>query len=175
MQVDYRNYNNPKVVFPAVAPPGASAGVVFAMHAIERSASLDPVRGLFTFQPSEMAKPVVVLFLAYFLQTRLHAMDDWKGTILRAVMPPLVFIAADSEGAGSGHWRWSAASVMMLMLYLAGAQRRISSLRSQLRSAAPVLYFMLFFVKWRRARMMACVMNPDADPKGARDFTSCNR
>jgi cell division protein FtsW len=32
-----------------------------------------------------LAKPVMVLFLAYFLQTRIHAMDDWKGTILRAV------------------------------------------------------------------------------------------
>ena len=46
-----------------------------------------------TLQPSELAKPVIVLFLAYFLQTRIHAMDDWKGTILRAALPPLVFIA----------------------------------------------------------------------------------
>ncbi len=38
-----------------------------------------------TLQPSEIAKPVIVLFLAYFLQKRIHMMDDWKGTILRAV------------------------------------------------------------------------------------------
>ena len=46
------------------------------------------VGDLFTFQPSELAKPVLVLFLAYFLQTRIHQMDDVKGTILRAVAVP---------------------------------------------------------------------------------------
>ena len=56
--------------------------------------------GLFTFQPSELAKPVLVLFLAYFLQTRIHQMDDWKGTILRPALLPLLLIGADCEGAG---------------------------------------------------------------------------
>ena len=37
----------------------------------------------FTFQPSEIAKPVLVLFLAWFLQNRLDAMEDWKTTLLR--------------------------------------------------------------------------------------------
>ena len=46
-----------------------------------------------TLQPSELAKPVLVLFLAYFLQTRIHQMDDVKGTILRAFAVPLVFTA----------------------------------------------------------------------------------
>ena len=31
-----------------------------------------------TLQPSELAKPVLVLFLAYFLQTRIHQMDDGR-------------------------------------------------------------------------------------------------
>ncbi len=76
---------------------------VFAMHDSHATHRWIRFGGLFTFQPSEMAKPVLVLFLAYFLQTRMHAMDDWKGTILRAVAPPLVFIGADPEGAGPGH------------------------------------------------------------------------
>ncbi len=163
MQVDYRKYNNPKVVFPAVALTFVLLLVVFAMHDSHATHRWIRFGGLFTFQPSEIAKPVVVLFLAYFLQTRLHAMDDWKGTILRAVAPPLLFIGLilKEPDLGTG---LVCASVMMLMLYLAGAQRKFFAISAAV--AAPVLYFMLFFVKWRRARMMV-FMNPDADPKGA--------
>ena len=163
MHVDYRRYNNPKVVFPAVAITLVLLLVVFAMHDSHATHRWIRFGGLFTFQPSEIAKPVVVLFLAYFLQTRMHAMDDWKGTILRAVAPPLLFIALilKEPDLGTG---LVCASVMMLMLYLAGAQRKFFAIAGAV--AAPVLYFMLFFVKWRRARMMV-FLNPEADPKGA--------
>ena len=56
-----------------------------------------------TLQPSELAKPVIVLFLAWFLQTRIHAMDDWKETILPAVHASAGVYRADPEGAGPGH------------------------------------------------------------------------
>ncbi len=163
MRIDYRKYNNPKVVFPAVAITMLLLVVVFAMHDSHATHRWIRFGGLFTFQPSEIAKPVVVLFLAYFLQTRMHAMDDWKGTILRAVAPPLLFIGLilKEPDLGTG---LVCASVMMLMLYLAGAQRKFFAVAAAV--AAPVLYFMLFFVKWRRARMMV-FLDPEADPKGA--------
>ena len=163
MKVDYRLYNNPKVVFPAVAITIFLLVVVFAMRDSHATHRWIRFGGLFTFQPSEIAKPVVVLFLAYFLQTRMHAMDEWKGTILRAVAPPLLFVALilKEPDLGTG---LVCASVMMLMLYLAGAQKKFFAVAAAV--AAPVLYFMLFFVKWRRARMMV-FLNPEADPKGA--------
>ncbi len=163
MRIDYRKYNNPKVVFPAVAITMVLLVVVFAMHDSHATHRWIRFGGLFTFQPSEIAKPVVVLFLAYFLQTRMHAMDDWKGTILRAVTPPLLFIGLilKEPDLGTG---LVCASVMMLMLYLAGAQRKFFAVAAAV--AAPVLYFMLFFVKWRRARMMV-FLDPEADPRGA--------
>ena len=102
MRVDYRQLQQSRVVFPAVAVTMLLLIGVFAMQRHEWRASLDSVWRAVTLQPSELAKPVLVLFLAYFLQTRIHAMDDWKGTILRAALPPLVFIGADLEGAGSG-------------------------------------------------------------------------
>jgi hypothetical protein len=63
--------------------------------------------GFFTFQPSEIAKPVLVLFLAWFLHTRLDAMRDWKHTLLRAAIMPVVFVvlivaARPGHGAGAG-------------------------------------------------------------------------
>ncbi len=85
MQVDYRRYNNPKVVFTAVAVTMVLLLGVFAMrdsHNTHRWFRF----GFASFQPSELAKPTLVLFLAYFLQTRIHKMDDWRGTIVRAAL-----------------------------------------------------------------------------------------
>lgn len=161
MQVDYRRYNNPKVVFPAVAITMLLLAGVFAMGGMNGAHRWIRVAGI-TLQPSEMAKPVVVLYLAYFLQTRIHTMDDYKGTILRAVAPPLLFILLILKEPDLGT-AMVCAAVMLLMLYLAGAQRKFFAVAFAL--AAPVLYFMLFFVKFRRARMLAFV-NPEADPKG---------
>jgi len=162
MHVDYRRYNNPKIVFPLVAVTVLLLALVFAMGGMNGAHRWIRIAGT-TLQPSEIAKPVLVLFLAYFLQTRMHAMDDWKGTILRAVAPPLLFIGLilKEPDLGTG---LVCASVLMLMLYLAGAQRKFFAVAAA--CAAPVLYFMLFYVKWRRARMMVFI-HPEADPKGA--------
>jgi cell division protein FtsW len=118
--------------------------------------------GFASFQPSELAKPALVLFLAYFLQTRIHKMDDWKGTVLRAALPPLVFIALILKEPDLGT-AMVCAAVTALMLYLAGMQ--LKYLGIGLLCSAPVLYYMLFRVPWRRARMLAFV-NPEADPRG---------
>jgi cell division protein FtsW len=161
MNVDYRRYNNPKVVFTAVAITMVLLVGVFAMrdsHNTHRWFKF----GFMSFQPSELAKPTLVLFLAYFLQTRIHKMDDWKGTILRAALPPLLFIALILKEPDLGT-AIVCAAVTALMLYLAGMRMRY--LGFALLCAAPVLYYMLFRVPWRRARMLA-YLNPEADPRG---------
>src|ERR1700746_1497914 len=48
--------------------------------------------GGFSFQPSELAKPVLILFLAFFLENRTKSMDDWRNTLLPAVLPTLIFV-----------------------------------------------------------------------------------
>jgi cell division protein FtsW len=162
MQVDYRRYNNPKVVFPAVAVTMLMLIGVFAMSGMNGAHRWIRIAGT-TLQPSELAKPVLVLFLAYFLQTRIHQMDDWKGTILRAVAVPLAFTALilKEPDLGTG---MVCMAVTALMLYLAGARTRYFAVGAAL--ASPVLYFMLFHVAFRRARMLAFV-NPEADPRGS--------
>jgi len=161
MQVDYRRYNSPRVVFPAMAVTTLLLLSVFAMHALNNTHRWIKA-GAFSFQPSELAKPMTVLFLAYFLQTRIHKMDDWKGTILRAAMPPLVFIALILKEPDLGT-ALVCAAVTMMMLYLAGL--RLKYIGLAILAASPVLYWMLFRVPWRRARMIA-FMNPEADPRG---------
>ncbi len=162
MQVDYRRYNNPKVVISCGGGYDADAGGVFAMSGMNGAHRWIRIAGT-TLQPSELAKPVLVLFLAYFLQTRIHQMDDWKGTILRAVAVPLAFTALilKEPDLGTG---LVCMAVTALMLYLAGARTRYFAIGAA--CAAPVLYFMLFHVAFRRARMLAFV-NPEADPRGS--------
>jgi cell division protein FtsW len=163
MQVDYRRYNNPRVVFPAVTVTMLLLVGVFAMRDSHNTHRWVRFGDLFTFQPSELAKPVLVLFLAYFLQTRIHQMDDWKGTILRAVAVPLLFTALilKEPDLGTG---MVCMAVTALMLYLAGARTKYFVIGAA--AAAPVLYFMLFHVAFRRARMLAFV-NPESDPRGS--------
>src|SRR6202041_334991 len=162
MQVDYRRYNNPRVVFPAVTLTMLLLVGVFAMRDSHNTHRWVRFGNLFTFQPSELAKPVLVLFLAYFLQTRIHQMDDWKGTILRAVAVPLLFtgLILKEPDLGTG---MVCMAVTALMLYLAGARTRYFAIGAVL--ASPVMYYMLFHVKFRRERMLAFI-NPEADPRG---------
>jgi cell division protein FtsW len=162
MQVDYKRYNNRPVVAAAVGLTMMLLVGVFAMrdsHHTHRWFRFGP---LFTFQPSELATPVLVLFLAYFLQTRIHAMDDWKGTILKASLPPLVFVALILKEPDLGT-ALVCAAVTMAMLYLAGMQ--VKWIGVGMLAASPVLYYMLWMVPWRRARM-EIFFNPELDPLG---------
>jgi cell division protein FtsW len=162
MKVDYRHYNDRKVVYSAVAITMLLLVGVFAMrdsHNTHRWFRF----GFMSFQPSELAKPTLVLFLAYFLQTRIHKMDDWRGTVLKAVLPPLIFVGLILMEPDLGT-ALVCAAVTGLMLYLAGMQ--VKYLVMGLVTAMPVLGYMLFRVPWRRARMLAFI-NPEADPRGS--------
>src|ERR1035437_8451108 len=91
MRLDYSRYNSPRFIYPALS----IATILLVVVLFSRN-SQNPHRwirfgGFFTFQPSEIAKPVLILFLAWFLHTRLNAMQDWKHTLLRAAIIPVIF------------------------------------------------------------------------------------
>jgi cell division protein FtsW len=163
MKIDYRKYNNRKVVLGAVGVTTLLLLAVFAAPGSHHTHRWFRFGGLSTFQPSELATPVVILFLAYFLQTRLHQMEDYKGTILKAVAPPLLMIALILKEPDLGT-ALVCAGVMLFMLYLAGMQMRYIWIGGL--AAVPVLGYMLFFVPWRLARMKV-FLDPEADPRGA--------
>jgi cell division protein FtsW len=160
MQVPYRVFNNPRVVYPAVAATVVLLMGVFAMSGTNGAHRWIRVAGI-TLQPSELAKPVLVLFLAYYLQTRIHQMDEWK-MILRAAGPSLVFAALIMKEPDLGT-ALVCIAVTALMLYLAGARKRYFAIGAVL--ASPLMYYMLFHVKFRHDRMLAFI-NPEADPRG---------
>ena len=160
MQVDYRHYNNPRVVYPAVIVTVVLLIGVFAMSGMNGAHRWIRVAGT-TLQPSELAKPVLVLFLAFYLQNRIHLMDDTK-TILRAALPTVLF-AALIMGEPDLGTAMVCMAVTALMLYLAGVRLRYFAVGAAL--ASPVMYYLLFHVKFRRDRMLAFI-NPEADPRG---------
>ncbi len=162
MRVDYRRYNNPKIVFPLIAITALLLISVFfmgGMNGAHRWVRVGPA----TLQPSELAKPLIVLFLAYFLQNRIHQIDDIAGTLVRAVAVPLLFILLILKEPDLGT-ALVCAGVTVFMLMLAGIRMRYIGIAFA--AAAPVLYYMLFHVAFRRARMLAFI-NPDADPRGS--------
>jgi cell division protein FtsW len=161
MRIDYRHLNTPRVIYPLLAITTLLLVSVFAMHPLNHTHRWFKF-GPFTFQPSELATPLVVLFLAWFLQTRIFKMDDWKGTILPAALPPLVFIALIMKQPDLGT-ALVCAGVTMAMLYLAGMRVKWILIASL--AASPVLFYMLWMVPFRRARMET-FLHPEQDPLG---------
>jgi cell division protein FtsW len=161
MKVDYQKYNRPTVVFPLVGVTIILLLAAFLMrdsHNTHRWIRFGPA----SFQPSEIAKPALVLFLAWFLQNRMHAMEDLRGTLLPAALPSLIFIALILKEPDLGT-ALVCAGVTALMLWLAGMNPKYLGYAAV--GAAPVLYWMLFRVSWRRDRLLA-FLNPESDPLG---------
>ncbi len=119
--------------------------------------------GLFTFQPSEIAKPVLILFLAWFLHTRLDKMRDWKNTLLRAALIPLVFVLLVVKEPDLGT-ALVLAGITAFMLVLAGMEWKW--LIAGVAASLPPLAALLFWVSWRRQRMLV-FLHPESDPQGA--------
>ena len=163
MRIDYRKFNRPIVVFPAVAITTLLLLGVFLLRDSHNTHRWIRFGGSLSFQPSEIAKPVLVLFLAWFLQDKLHSIRDWRNTLLPAALPTLLFILLIVKEPDLGT-ALVCAAVAALMFYLAGAE--LKYLGYAVLAAAPVLYILLFRVPWRRARMLA-FMNPEADPQGS--------
>jgi cell division protein FtsW len=161
MKVDYRRYNNPKVVFPALGFTTLLLLAVFAMPKLNHTHRWFKA-GFFTFQPAELATPFIVLFLAYFLQTRIHKMDDWRGTILRAALPPLIFVGLIMKQPDLGT-ALVCLGVTMAMLYLAGMQ--VKWLGLGILASSPIMFYMLWMVPFRRARLQT-YLHPELDPLG---------
>jgi cell division protein FtsW len=163
MRVDYRRYNSKKFVYGAMGVTCLLLLAVFAVpgsHATHRWIRFGP---FFTFQPSEIAKPVLAIYLAWFLHTRLNAMRDWKHTLLPAAIPAFVFLGLIVKEPDLGT-ALVIFGMLVLVLLLAGMEWRY--VLGIFAAVAPVVAALLVFVPWRLARMKV-FLHPEADPQGA--------
>jgi cell division protein FtsW len=161
MYLDYRRLARPAVVFPALALQWMLlVGVLLAerSHNTHRWLRL----GSASFQPSELSKIVLVLFLAYFLEQRSGEVNAVRYTLLpvglvAGVSMALVVVEPDFGTA------LAIAMIVAAMLFTAGV--RLRYFVGAALGAAPVVYWLVFHSAYRHNRLLA-FLNPYADPLG---------
>src|SRR6202034_948657 len=158
MRVDYRRYKHPALVFSFL---GITTLLLISVFFLDRSHNTHRWihAGGLSFQPSELAKPLLILFLAYFLEGRTKTMDDWRNTLLPAAAPVLLLLGLIvlQPDLGTGI---ACASIAACILYVAGMRLRYFAYAFGA-SLVP-LYFLIFHVSFRRDRILA-FMNPYAE------------
>jgi len=161
MQLDYRRYKHPAVVFSCL---GFTTLLLIAVFFVDRAHHTHRWIhwGPLSFQPSELAKPALILFLAFFLENRVNAIEDWRNTILPAVIPTLTFVGLIIFQPDLGT-AIACAAITVCVLFVAGM--RVRYLLYGVLASLPVLYLLIFRVAYRKARMLA-FWNPYADPQG---------
>jgi cell division protein FtsW len=161
MKIDYRRYKHPAVVFSFL---GLTTLMLISVFFLDRAHHTHRWIhwGPFSFQPSEMAKPALILFLAFFLESRTNSMDHWRNTVLPAVLPTLVFIGLIVFQPDLGT-AIACAAITGCVLFVAGLEMRYLGY-ALLASLLP-LYFLIFHVAYRRARILA-FLDPYSDPQG---------
>ena len=161
MRTDYRRYKHPAVVFSLLGFTTLMLISVFFLdraHHTHRWFHL----GSFSFQPSEVAKAALIVFLAYFLESRSKSINDWRNTLLPALAPIAMFLLLIVLQPDLGT-AIACAGITACMLFVAGVQLRYFGY-ALMASLLP-LYFLVFHVAYRRDRIWAFV-NPYSDPQG---------
>lgn len=106
----------------------------------------------FSFQPSEMIKLSLLLFMAYSLAKKREKMESFKTGILPHVlvvglMMGLVLIQKDLGTT------FTLGVVFMILLFVGGT--KLSYMATGVLLAIPALYFLIFSVDYRRQRILA--------------------
>lgn len=161
MKIDYRRYKHPAVVFSLLGVTTLMLVLVFFLdrsHNTHRWIKL----GALSFQPSELAKPTLILFLAYFLETKAKALDDWRHTLGPALAPAIVFSGLILMQPDLGT-ALACGAITAVVLFVAGLRLRYYAF-----ALAPLPLFFYFFVvrvNWRYQRILA-FLDPYSDPQG---------
>ena len=160
MRVDYRRYRSTAFVFPLLAVTVLLLLSVFFLdrsHNTHRWFKLGPL----SFQPSELAKLVLILFLGWYLEARGKQIQDW-----RTLVPPLLVTLVLAGLIAAQPDLGTAIACFLIaatMLFVAGA--RLKYFLYPLAASPVVFYFLVWRVRWRRERILA-FLNPFEDPQG---------
>jgi len=161
MYLDYRRLASPSVIFPALALQMVLLVVVLFAERSHNTHRWLHVRSV-SLQPSELAKLVVVLFMAYFLEQRAGKVNDVAHTLLpiglvSGATMALVVVEPDFGTA------LAIAMIVAAMLFVAGLGARYFV--GMAAGTVPVVLWLVFHSTYRYNRLMA-FLNPYADPLG---------
>ena len=161
MNFDYRRLRSPLVVFPAIGLELlllVGALVSGSSHNVHRWFHVGPVN----FEPSELAKLVLVVFLAYFLDLRHNAVNDFAHTLVPMGLLTGLTVALVLKEPDLGT-SLTILFVVAVMLYVAGL--KLSYFGLALAASVPVFYFLVYRVPYQWSRIQA-FLDPNKDPLG---------
>jgi len=159
MKVDYHFYRHPAIVFSFLAVVAALLVLVFFSTATANTNRWIQLPG-FNVQPSELAKLALILFLAYFLEKRKGKVNNFAFTlvpvaIITGLLAGLILIGSDLGTAVTLF------VICVVLLFVAGLNLRWIAMSFVF--AVPVLYLLVFRVKYRKERILA-FLDPWSDP-----------
>lgn len=161
MKVDYRHYRQPLVLWTALGL------VTLALGAVLFGPRINGARRWFGFaglgvQPSEVAKIVVVFFVAAVLERRMDRIDDLRYSLVPValVLGGVVALIMLQPDLGTA---LSIIVIVATMIFVAGINYRY--IIGLLLVSLPAAYIVLMSADYRRRRMMV-FLNPWDDPLG---------
>jgi cell division protein FtsW len=163
MTLDYRRWKHPGFVFGLLGVTTVLLVAVFFLDRAHNTHRWIRLGSVMSFQPSELAKPALILFLAFFLADRAKSMDDWRHTLLPALIPAALFTSLIVMQPDLGT-AMVCLGVTAAILYVAGIKPRYFAY--SLVPIVPVLGYLLIAVPWRLKRL-EIFLNPGSDPQGA--------
>src|SRR5215472_5974004 len=161
MGVNYRYLRNAAVVFPALAVQLILLVAVLFAHRSHHAHRWFHA-GSINFQPSELSKIVLVIFLAYFLDLRKGRANDLQHTLLPIILVAGASLALVLKEPDLGT-TLAIALVVAAMLFVAGL--RWYYFAGAALAAIPALYLLIFRVPYRRIRFLT-FLDPYQDPLG---------
>ena len=161
MRIDYRTYRQPAVIWTGLAVVSIALVAVLFGHA-RNGANRWLGFGSLGVQPSELAKLVVILFIAALLERRMDRIDEPTYALLPIgiVLGVIVALILREPDLGTSV---SIVVIAAVMIFAAGIDYRYVAAVAL--AAAPALYFLLAFSEYRWRRVMA-FLNPWAYPLG---------
>jgi cell division protein FtsW len=162
MHIDYHHYRKPLLVFSGLFVCALLLLSVFFLdknHNTHRWFKL----GFLSFQPSELTKISLVVFMAYFLEKRTGQVNDLRltlaplGTVL-VVFAGLVFLEPDLGTAAS------IVLVALILLWVAGLSRKYAG--GLILVTVPALFCSIYFFAYR-SRRFGVFWDPWKDRLGA--------
>ncbi|MGH9406186.1 MAG: putative lipid II flippase FtsW [Terriglobia bacterium] len=161
MSFDYRRLRSARLIFPALSLQLFLLAAVLLMpvrHATHRWFYSGPL----SFQPSELAKIMLLVFVAYFLDRQRHVINDLRHTLAPIGLVIVLMVALVLKEPDLGT---SLALVMIAAAMLFAAGLRFRYFVGAGLAALPVLYLAVTHAAYRTNRLIA-FLHPESDPLG---------
>ncbi len=163
MFVDYRQFNNPLLIYAGLGLATFLLMVVFLFPVINGAHRWIRFGG-FSLQPSELAKAGLVIFLAWFLSQREEEglLDNFGATIAPAgvIISIISFLILREPDLGT---TLMIGLIFATMVFASGMQ--LKHLMKLVPLTLPILILLVMRVGWRWQRVTA-FLDPESDPLG---------